>query len=61
MVDDIIATGSSLVEAAGALKKSGARKIFAAVSHGILSANAVEKLENSDIDYLVVTDLYSSG
>jgi ribose-phosphate pyrophosphokinase len=61
MVDDIIATGSSLVEAAGALKKSGARKIFAAVSHGILSANAVEKLENSDIDYLVVTDSIPLG
>jgi len=61
MVDDIIATGSSLVEAAGALKKAGAKKIFAAVSHGILSANAVEKLENSDIDYLVITDSIPLG
>ncbi len=61
IVDDIIATGSSLVEAAGALKKAGAKKIFAAVSHGILSANAVEKLEKSDIDYLVITDSIPLG
>ena len=56
IVDDIIATGSSLVEAAGAIRRAGAKKIFAAISHGILSANAVEKLESSDIDYLVITD-----
>lgn len=61
MVDDIIATGSSLVEAAAAIRKAGAKKIFAAVSHGILSANAVEKLENSDIDYLVVSDSIPLG
>jgi len=61
LVDDIIATGSSLVEAAKALKEAGARKIFAAISHGILSANAVEKLENSEIDYLVITDSIPLG
>ena len=61
LVDDIIATGSSLVEAARALKKAGAKKIFAAISHGILSANAVEKLENSEIDYLVITDSIPLG
>ncbi|MCK9573975.1 MAG: ribose-phosphate pyrophosphokinase [Candidatus Omnitrophica bacterium] len=61
IVDDIIATGSSLVEAAGALRRAGARKIFAAISHGILSANAVEKLESSDIDYLVITDSIPLG
>lgn len=61
IVDDIIATGSSMVEAAGALKEAGAKKIFAAISHGILSANAVEKLENSDVDYLVITDSIPLG
>ncbi len=61
LVDDIIATGSSLVEAAKALKEAGAKNIFAAISHGILSANAVEKLENSDIDYLVITDSIPLG
>ena len=56
LVDDIIATGSSLVEAAKALRKAGAKKIYAAITHGILSNNAVAKLEKSDIDYLAITD-----
>ena len=56
LVDDIVATGSSLVEAAKALKEAGAKKIFAAITHGILSANAIEKIGESDIDYLVITD-----
>jgi ribose-phosphate pyrophosphokinase len=56
LVDDIIATGGSLVEAAKALKDAGAKTIFAAVSHGVLSTSAVEKIENSDIDKLIITD-----
>ncbi len=56
MVDDMIATGSSLAEAAHALKKAGAKKIFAAITHGVLTGNALEKVENSDIDSLVITD-----
>lgn len=56
IVDDIIATGSSLVEAAKALKTQGAKKIYAAITHGILSADAVEKVEESVIDSLVITD-----
>ncbi|MFH1768250.1 MAG: ribose-phosphate pyrophosphokinase [Candidatus Omnitrophota bacterium] len=56
MVDDIIATGSSLAEAAKALKKGGAKKIFACVSHGVLSLDAPKKLANSCIDMLVITD-----
>ncbi|MDD3295840.1 MAG: ribose-phosphate pyrophosphokinase [Candidatus Omnitrophica bacterium] len=56
MVDDIIATGSSIVEAAKALKRAGAKKIFAAITHGILSGNAVSKVNKSEIDSLVITD-----
>ncbi len=56
MVDDLIATGSSLVEAAKALKQEGAKKIYSCVTHGVLSSNAVEKIENSHIDMLVITD-----
>ncbi|MFH1519061.1 MAG: ribose-phosphate pyrophosphokinase [Candidatus Omnitrophota bacterium] len=56
IVDDIVATGSSLVEAAKALKKDGAKKIFAAITHGILSNNAVEKINKSSIDALIITD-----
>lgn len=56
MVDDIIATGSSLVEAARALKQAGAKKIYAAITHGILSNDAVKKVDDSDLDSLVITD-----
>lgn len=56
IVDDIIATGSSLIEAAKALKEAGAKRIYAAITHGVLSSNAVEKIENSCIDMLVITD-----
>ena len=56
LVDDLIATGSSLVEAAKVLKERGAKKIYACVTHGVLSGDAVKKLENSFIDFLVITD-----
>ena len=56
IVDDIVATGSSLVEAAKALKKAGAKKIYATITHGILSNNAVGKINESCIDCLIITD-----
>ena len=56
IVDDIVATGSSLIEAAKALKKSGAKKIFAAITHGILSNGAADKIDKSCIDSLIITD-----
>ncbi|MCK4809840.1 MAG: ribose-phosphate pyrophosphokinase [Candidatus Omnitrophica bacterium] len=56
LVDDIVATGSSLLEAAKALKKAKAKKIYACVTHGILSSNAVEKIKDSCIDSLMITD-----
>lgn len=56
LVDDIIATGSSLIEAAKVLKKKGAKEIYAVISHGVLSGNAIEKLENSDIKKLIITN-----
>jgi len=56
LVDDIIATGSSLAEAAKALKDAGAKKIFSAITHGVLSNDAVGKLDSSVIDSLAITD-----
>jgi ribose-phosphate pyrophosphokinase len=46
MVDDIIATAGSLVEAAGALKGFGAKGIYAAASHGVLSGPARDRIAN---------------
>jgi len=54
--DDIIDTGGSLVAAADVLHSKGAKKIIAAATHGIFSQNAVERLQNSSIDKIIVTD-----
>jgi len=56
ILDDMVDTGSTLVKSIGALKKEGARKVFAACTHAVLSGKAVEKIENSEIEKLIVTD-----
>ncbi len=56
MIDDIVDTAGSLCEGAKALKRLGAKVVFAACTHPVLSKNAVEKIDNSDIEQLVVTD-----
>jgi len=56
MVDDIAATAGSLSEAALALKKNGARDIFAAITHAVLCGPAIERINKSEIKKLVVTD-----
>jgi ribose-phosphate pyrophosphokinase len=56
LVDDIVATAGSLTEAAAALKKDGAKDIYAAITHPVLCGPAFERLEKSEIKELVVTD-----
>ncbi len=56
LVDDLIATGGSLLEAAQVLKKNGVKKICAAVVHGVLSGNAIKDIESSIIEELIITD-----
>ncbi|MDP3143132.1 MAG: ribose-phosphate pyrophosphokinase [Candidatus Omnitrophota bacterium] len=57
VVDDLIATGSSLVEAAEAIKKSGAKEVYAAVSHGVLSGDAITNIEKCKaLKELIITD-----
>ena len=56
IVDDIIATAGSMVEAVGALKKNGAKDIYAAVTHPILSGPAIERLKKSQLKKLMVTN-----
>ncbi|MFC1675012.1 ribose-phosphate diphosphokinase [Candidatus Omnitrophota bacterium] len=57
IVDDMVATGSSLFEAVQALKKAGAKTIYAAISHGVLSGPAIERLERcKDLKELIITD-----
>jgi ribose-phosphate pyrophosphokinase len=57
IVDDLIATGSSLIEAVGALKKAGSKTVYAAISHGVLSGPAKERIAKcKDLKELVITD-----
>ena len=56
LVDDLIATGGSLLEAASALKKAGVKKIYAAVVHGVLSGDAMKNIENSFLEEVIITD-----
>lgn len=57
IVDDLIATGSSLIEAVVALKKAKAKSIHAAISHGVLSGPAIERVEEcKDLEELIITD-----
>jgi ribose-phosphate pyrophosphokinase len=56
IVDDIVFTGGSLMAMAQAARAQGAKKIVAAVTHGVLTAGAMSKFDASIIDELVITD-----
>ena len=56
IVDDIIDSGGTIVNAAKVLKEKGAKDVHVYVSHGVLSGGAVEKIKKSKIKNLVVTD-----
>jgi len=56
IVDDMVATAGSLVEAVEAIRNSGALDIYAAITHPVLAAPAVERIKKSAIKELVVTD-----
>jgi len=56
LVDDMIDTGGTIVKAAQALKANGARKVIVAATHAIFSDPASERLQDSAIDEVVVTD-----
>jgi len=54
--DDVVSTGSTLVEAAEAVKRMGAKDIYAGCTHGILCGDAMERIRRSSLLTLVVTD-----
>jgi ribose-phosphate pyrophosphokinase len=57
LVDDLVATGGSLTEAIHALKEMGVDKVYAAVSHGVLSGPAIDRFkECKDLEELVISD-----
>ena len=56
IIDDIVDTAGSLCEGAKALDKEGALEVYACCSHAILSGPAVERINNSCIKELIITD-----
>ena len=56
IIDDIIDSGGTIVNAAKTLKDKGAKNVYVYVTHGVLSGNAVEKIKKSYIKKLILTD-----
>ncbi len=56
LVDDIVDSGGTLCNAAVALEREGAKEVHAYVVHGVLSGQAVERVQNSPLKKLVITD-----
>ena len=56
IVDDIIDSGGTIVNAAKALKDKGAKDVYAYITHAVLSGNAVDKIKKSQVKKLVITD-----
>ncbi|MFS1522502.1 ribose-phosphate pyrophosphokinase [Microbulbifer sp. 2304DJ12-6] len=61
LVDDMVDTAGTLCNAASALKEHGAQKVVAYCTHPVLSGNAIDNLNNSVLDELVVTDSIPLG
>lgn len=56
ILDDMIDTAGTLTQAADACLKNGAKQVIALASHGVLSGTAIERIEKSRIDRVIVTD-----
>jgi ribose-phosphate pyrophosphokinase len=56
LIDDIVDSGGTLANAADALLKNGATEVYAYTTHGVLSGKAVERIKNSQLKSMVVTD-----
>jgi len=61
IVDDIIDSGGTIVNAARALKEKGAKDVYVFITHAVLSGDAVKKIENSKINKLITTDTINNS
>ena len=61
IVDDIIDSGGTIVNAAKALKNRGAKDVYVYITHGVLSGDAVKKIKESVIKNLVITDTINNS
>lgn len=56
LIDDLADTSNTITRAAKLLKKEGAAEVYALVTHGILSGDAIERINASALDKVVVTN-----
>jgi ribose-phosphate pyrophosphokinase len=56
IIDDLVDTGGTLVKAAQALKDAGAVRVLAAAAHGVLAGPAIQRLMQSPVEELVITN-----
>jgi ribose-phosphate pyrophosphokinase len=56
LVDDLVDTGGTMSNAAKLLKRKGAKKIYAAVAHGLFSRNGLDNITKSPIEKVIITD-----
>jgi ribose-phosphate pyrophosphokinase len=61
LLDDMVDTAGTLVQSADALTRKGAKRVFALATHPVLSGPAIERLEHSPIEELVVTNTIPLG
>lgn len=61
IVDDMIDTAGTLVEAARELKSKGARRVYAFATHGLFSGPAIERIQKSALEEVVITDTIKVG
>lgn len=56
LIDDLADTSNTITRAAKLLKREGAKKIYALVTHGILSGDAIDRINASALDHVIVTN-----
>ena len=56
LIDDMCDTAGTLTNAAKALKKAGSESVNAYITHGVFSNPAIERINNSPIDKMIITD-----
>src|SRR3989344_1580605 len=61
IIDDIISTGTTIIESAQVLKSKGVKKVIVCAIHGVFADNAIKNLEKSPIDKIFATDNIANG
>lgn len=56
LIDDLADTSNTITRAARLLKKEGATKVYALLTHGVLSGDAIDRINASDVDRIIVTN-----